>query len=94
MKFTFKQLCNITKEAVKTAREPFIKRQNMRIVDAAIDNAEIDKSNLEEEIRKLLTVVSQGEKIKLQDIMDNRRKIKEIDEYIKELTEFKEEFFK
>ena len=94
MKFTFESLYNITEEAVKIARKPFIKRQNIRAVDAAIDNAELDKNKLEEEIRKLLSIVSEGEIIKLQNVIDNRRKIKEIDENIKDLTEFKNEFFK
>lgn len=90
---TFKALYNATVEAVHQAKEPFVLNKNKRAIESAIDSAETSKIEAEEQIEKELSVVSKGEVINVNKILELRQTILNAEDTVKELQAFKKEFF-
>ncbi len=90
---TFNSIYAAVAEAVKAAHKPLVRRRNIRAVQSAIDSAESQGMDAEEELRKTLSVVTDGEVIDVNKVLDLRAKIKASEETMKELQEFSDEFF-
>lgn len=92
-KFTFTGLYKATEEAIKLAKLPFVKNKNERAVNSAIDSAQLQGMDAQEELEKVLSVVADGGTIDVNKVLSLRATIANSEETVKQLTEFKAEFF-
>lgn len=92
-KLTFKEIYKATEEVMKHIKEPFVKNKNERAVNSAIDSAEMQGINAEESLEKELNVVSKGEIINVNKILELTQTIQNSAKTVKALKQFKEEFF-
>ncbi len=91
--FSFKQLYSATEGVIKALKEPLVRNRNERAVTSAIDDAIEQRQNAEEELEKVLNVVTEGKTIDVNRVISLRSTIKKAEATQKELEEFKTEFF-
>ena len=93
MKLTFKNLYNITKEALHGSKETIVKEKNIRALEAAISSAEEVIIDSNDELAKTYGVVSEGAVIDFNRVLEIKGRIFSAEETIKELRAVKKELF-
>lgn len=90
---TFKKLYNSSEEFLKGLKEGLVERRNLRALEASIDSAEEQQLTAEANLSKELEVVKEGNVINFNNVLKNIQTIKDCQETIKQLKEFKDSFF-
>jgi len=93
MKKTFQTIYKATEEAAKAVKKPLVFARNKRAVESAINSAEEQLIDAEEQLDIALSVVSAGKVIDVKEVLSCRKTMKDAQATIDELTEFKDSFF-
>ena len=90
---TFESLWSATAETLKAAKKPFILSKNKRACQAAIDSAREQKLEAEQALRNELAVVTDGNVIDFNKVLEHEATIAKAERAIDSLSKIENSFF-
>lgn len=90
---SFNVLYNKSKREVANINQDRVRSRNERAFTSAIESLEEQKEELEEKLQDCLSVVTKGEIVQVQRVVEIRASIRKVEDGIKDLTEVKDLFF-
>lgn len=90
---SFDVLYNKSKREVANINADRVRNRNERAFSSAIENLEEQKDQLEEKLQDALSVVTKGEVVAVQRIVELKASIRKVDDAIEDLNSIKTLFF-